>query len=136
MGEHRAFRGISAEQIEIALQNIREQLASTRRKLDELKRLEGELTCAEREALTALKLARFSTGNVFPKLKVRLGAGKEILTASALMRELGVSRPTLHAMVADGRLPEPTRIGRKALGFRRSEIHRWVAAYETRQEGS
>lgn len=127
MAEHRAFRGHSVEQISVELEELQTQLTRLRNLIELSKKQEVELTCAIREAQTALKLATLKDHYRTPKLQVRIGSGKELLSRADLMRELGVCSTTLKAMCDDGRLPAPVRISRRSTGFRRSDIRRWIS---------
>ena len=51
-----------------------------------------------------------------------------LLDIKALMRYLGVSRPTIYALMADAGLPA-IRMGRQ-LRFRPSSVARWIATQE------
>jgi prophage regulatory protein len=44
---------------------------------------------------------------------------------------VGLSRSTLYAMMAEGTFPKPVRLGRRAVGWRASDVAEWLAARET-----
>jgi prophage regulatory protein len=44
---------------------------------------------------------------------------------------VGLSRSTLYAMMAEGTFPKPVRLGRRAVGWRASDVNAWLAARET-----
>lgn len=41
---------------------------------------------------------------------------------------VGLSRSTLYAMMAEGTFPKPVRLGRRAVGWRASDVAAWLAA--------
>lgn len=44
----------------------------------------------------------------------------------------GLSRSTLYAMIAEGTFPKPVRLGKRAVGWRASDIAAWLESLETR----
>ena len=40
----------------------------------------------------------------------------------------GLSKSTIYALIAGGQFPRPVRIGRRAVGWRASEVQAWVTA--------
>ena len=49
-----------------------------------------------------------------------------ILRREEVQRVSGLSRSTLYEMVAAGAFPGPVKIGRRAVGWRESEVTRWL----------
>ncbi|WP_227288069.1 AlpA family transcriptional regulator [Boseongicola sp. H5] len=39
---------------------------------------------------------------------------------------VGLSRSTLYAMIADGTFPKPLKLGKRAVGWRASDIDAWL----------
>lgn len=44
----------------------------------------------------------------------------------ALEAKLGLSCSTIYAMMAEGKFPRPIKIGRRAVGWRDTDIQAWV----------
>lgn len=53
-----------------------------------------------------------------------------ILRRPAVEIRTGLSRSSLYAMMQRGEFPRPIRLGRRAVGWRLSDIERWL---ETRE---
>ena len=45
-------------------------------------------------------------------------------------RLTGLSRSTIYAMISDGTFPRPVRLGKRAVGWRESDIAAWLAERE------
>ncbi len=39
---------------------------------------------------------------------------------------VGLSRSTIYAMIADGSFPKPIKLGKRAVGWRRSDVLAWL----------
>ncbi|NVO55010.1 AlpA family transcriptional regulator [Rhodobacteraceae bacterium B1Z28] len=39
---------------------------------------------------------------------------------------VGLSRSTIYAMIADGTFPKPIKLGKRAVGWRQSEVLSWL----------
>jgi prophage regulatory protein len=39
---------------------------------------------------------------------------------------VGVSRSTIYAMIADGSFPKPIKLGKRAVGWRQSDVLTWL----------
>ncbi|WP_051243526.1 helix-turn-helix transcriptional regulator [Thalassobaculum salexigens] len=46
---------------------------------------------------------------------------------------VGLSCSTLYAMMADGTFPKPIKLGRRAVGWRASDIEAWVSSRNVRE---
>jgi len=46
----------------------------------------------------------------------------------AVERLTGLSRSTIYAMIAAGEFPRPVRLGKRAVGWRESDIAEWLAS--------
>lgn len=54
---------------------------------------------------------------------------KQLVTTKDLAAMLSVSKPTIHRMIASGKLgPRPLRLGGRAVRWRESEIIAWIRA--------
>jgi len=51
----------------------------------------------------------------------------QILRRRAVENYTGLSRSTIYAMMAEGAFPRPVKIGRRAVGWRESDIAAWLA---------
>lgn len=49
-----------------------------------------------------------------------------ILRRPDVERITGLSRSTLYAMMADGTFPKPVKLGKRAVGWRQSDISEWL----------
>ena len=52
----------------------------------------------------------------------------QVLRRPAVEELTGLARSTIYAMLLRGEFPEPIKIGRQAVAWRRSDIERWLAA--------
>lgn len=41
---------------------------------------------------------------------------------------VGLSRSTLYAMIAEGTFPKPIKLGKRAVGWRQSDVLTWLAS--------
>ncbi|OWY15560.1 DNA-binding protein [Thioclava sp. F34-6] len=39
---------------------------------------------------------------------------------------VGLSRSTLYAMMAEGSFPKPVKLGKRAVGWRETDLHIWL----------
>ncbi len=39
---------------------------------------------------------------------------------------VGLSRSTIYAMIADGTFPKPIKLGKRAVGWRQSDVLNWL----------
>ena len=58
--------------------------------------------------------------------------GDSILRLPEVLARVGLSRPTLYRLIRDATFPRPLALGPSAVGWRASDIDRWIA---DRQEG-
>ncbi len=54
-----------------------------------------------------------------------------ILRRPEVEARTGLSRSTLYAQMADGAFPKPVRLGRRAVGWRETDIVAWLESRET-----
>ena len=47
------------------------------------------------------------------------------LRMPTVMRMTGLGRSTIYRLVADRKFPTPVKLGRRAIGWRRSDVDRW-----------
>ena len=59
---------------------------------------------------------------------------ERILRRPAVEAMVGIGRSTLYAWVADGDFPRPVRLGTRAVGWRESDIHAWLASRKPTDE--
>jgi prophage regulatory protein len=59
--------------------------------------------------------------------------GSTILRRPQVEQATGLSRSTLYAMMADGAFPKPVKLGKRAVGWRASDIAAWL---ESRSESA
>ena len=50
-----------------------------------------------------------------------------ILRRKEVEARIGLSRSSIYAAMAQGQFPRPLRLGRRAVGWRQSEIDDWLA---------
>ena len=50
----------------------------------------------------------------------------EFIRRKALEARIGLSRSTIYLMMAEGRFPRPIKIGRRAVGWRASDVEEWL----------
>jgi prophage regulatory protein len=53
-----------------------------------------------------------------------------ILRRPEVEQTTGLSRSTLYAMMADGAFPRPVKLGKRAVGWRASDITAWLESRE------
>lgn len=51
---------------------------------------------------------------------------QQILRCREVQRVTGLSKPTLYRMIASGAFPRPVKLGVRSVGWRASEIERWI----------
>lgn len=51
---------------------------------------------------------------------------QRILRRPEVENRTGLSRSTIYAMMADGTFPKPIRLGKRAVGWRDSDIAAWL----------
>ena len=44
---------------------------------------------------------------------------------------VGLSRSTIYAMIAEGSFPKPVKLGKRAVGWRESEVNAWLKSRTT-----
>ena len=59
---------------------------------------------------------------------------ERILRRRAVEEMVGIGRSTLYAWVAEGGFPRPLRLGARAVGWRESDIHAWLASRKPTDE--
>jgi prophage regulatory protein len=52
----------------------------------------------------------------------------EIIRRKALEARIGLSCSTIYMMMSEGRFPRPIKIGRRAVGWRVSDVEEWLKA--------
>jgi len=57
-------------------------------------------------------------------------ASEKILRRPAVQEIVGLSRSALYELIAAGEFPRPLRLGKRAVGWRASEVAAWI---ETRR---
>jgi prophage regulatory protein len=50
----------------------------------------------------------------------------EIIRRKALEARIGLSCSTIYMMMSEGRFPRPIKIGRRAVGWRASDVEEWL----------
>lgn len=50
----------------------------------------------------------------------------EIIRRKALEARIGLSCSTIYMMMSEGRFPRPLKIGRRAVGWRASDVEEWL----------
>ena len=50
----------------------------------------------------------------------------EIIRRKALEARIGLSCSTIYMMMSEGRFPRPIKIGRRAIGWRASDVEEWL----------
>ena len=51
---------------------------------------------------------------------------KQFYRRTSLEEMLGISRSTIYRMMKVGEFPRPTKLGRRAVGWREDEIEQWL----------
>lgn len=54
--------------------------------------------------------------------------GTSILRRPKVQQVVGLSRSTIYAKVAEGSFPPPIKLGKRAVGWRESDIDAWLAS--------
>lgn len=57
---------------------------------------------------------------------------KQILRRREVEALIGLSRSSIYAMIAEGTFPKPIKLGKRAVGWRESDLQAWL---ESRQVG-
>ena len=52
----------------------------------------------------------------------------EIIGRKALEARIGLSCSTIYMMMSEGRFPRPIKIGRRAVGWRATDVEEWLKA--------
>ena len=52
--------------------------------------------------------------------------GRRLMRRDEVLHVCGISRSTLHEMVADGTFPRPVRINARAVGWRVADVIAWL----------
>jgi len=52
---------------------------------------------------------------------------ERVLRRRELEARIGLSRSTLYSMMAEGEFPKPIHLGKRAVGWRESDIAEWLA---------
>ena len=50
----------------------------------------------------------------------------DILRRHELEKKLQISRSSIYAMISEGKFPTPIKVGRRAVGWRSSDIEKWL----------
>lgn len=58
--------------------------------------------------------------------RMRVGSEERMLRLRSVERMTGLSKSTLYRMIKQGRFPAPLRMTRKAVRWRREEVHEWL----------
>ncbi len=51
-----------------------------------------------------------------------------ILRLPEVLARIGLKRSTVYQFVADGKFPKPVRLGLRSVGWRESDVEKWVSA--------
>lgn len=51
---------------------------------------------------------------------------EKMLRRPAVEQLVGLGRSTIYAMIAEGTFPKPLKLGKRAVGWRESEITAWI----------
>jgi prophage regulatory protein len=63
---------------------------------------------------------------LWPEQKDKKKMVARILRRPEVETRTGLSRSTIYAMMADGTFPKPIRLGKRAVGWRESDIAEWL----------
>jgi prophage regulatory protein len=55
------------------------------------------------------------------------GPRETILRLPDVLRRVGLQRSSLYAMIAEARFPAPVRLGLRSVGWRESDVVRWIS---------
>jgi prophage regulatory protein len=61
---------------------------------------------------------------------------EQILRFEALSEIVGLKRTAIYAKIKTGEFPAPVELGKRARGWRRSEIERWISKCKIAPVGS
>ena len=53
---------------------------------------------------------------------------ERLLRFKEVMLIVGLSRSTIYCLIGQGRFPQQVLLGQRAVGWRESEVHAWVAS--------
>ncbi|SFB94507.1 transcriptional regulator, AlpA family [Microbulbifer thermotolerans] len=59
----------------------------------------------------------------------------KILRLPAVLEATGLKRTSLYMMRRDGGFPQPVQIGKRAVGWRQSDIQKWIDQRATMRVG-
>ncbi|MDE0784593.1 MAG: AlpA family phage regulatory protein [Planktomarina sp.] len=51
---------------------------------------------------------------------------QQILRRKDVEKRIGLSRSSIYAMMAEGRFPQPIKLGLRAVGWRSDDLQRWL----------
>ena len=54
-----------------------------------------------------------------------------IIKKPELIKRVGMSYPTIWRMVKDHKFPPPVQLGGRRIGWRESDINKWIAGLDT-----
>lgn len=57
-----------------------------------------------------------------------------LLRLPAVKAWVGLSRSTIYAMIAEGEFPKPIKLGKRAVGWRESDVANWLEGRTSRGE--
>lgn len=57
----------------------------------------------------------------------------EILRLPRVIATVGMGRSWIYQAVAEGQFPAPVQLGRRAVGWRRSDVETWLASRRHRE---
>lgn len=58
---------------------------------------------------------------------------EEILRLPRVIAMIGIRRSWIYQAVAEGQFPTPVQLGRRAVGWRRSDVEAWLASRKHRE---
>lgn len=58
---------------------------------------------------------------------------EEILRLPRVIAMIGMRRSWIYQAVAEGQFPAPVQLGRRAVGWRRSDVETWLASRKHRE---
>lgn len=60
----------------------------------------------------------------------------QLMRMKDVVKKIGLCRATIYAMIGRGEFPRPIRIGKRATGWRESELEDWLANRSAARERS
>lgn len=60
----------------------------------------------------------------------------KILRRPEVESVIGLGRSTIYAMMAEGEFPKPVKIGKRAVGWRESDLAAWLESRQPRTEAA